>query len=218
MRRCVALLALLAPLVLAACGADETPTTSSSTTTSTPAQSSTTTSTSAPVDRVLVSFADPDAVVGWTNVDDTVMGGVSDSVTRWSAGNLVFSGTMSLDNNGGFVSTVGPVDRSIGTRAAGVRTIVVDATDDDSRTYVLLLRAGRDGVDRWIARFTPPTSDNCCAVELPLDEFRPVDRFLRSTTPSMPLDPSTIVQMGIYLTDGQQGRFVLRVASIDANP
>ena len=42
----------------------------------------------------------------WTIVNDTVMGGVSQAtVTDHPKGGVVFSGVLSLDNNGGFTST-----------------------------------------------------------------------------------------------------------------
>lgn len=162
---------------------------------------------------VLLSFAEPASVAGWINVDDTVMGGVSDSTTRWEAGRLVFSGRVSLDNNGGFTSTIGPIDRMLGARAQGSNGLVLDVRGA-GRTYTAWLRSGPNGDDRWVARFEPPDAGACCAVTIPYAEFRSVDRFLRPTTPAAPFDPATIVQIGFYLTDGRAGAFELSVASI----
>ena len=212
--RLVGGVSLLCALLLGACSTSTSaPVESTRNVTPDPSGSATTTSsTAAPTAAtVLASFPDAASVAGWTTVDDTVMGGVSSSSIAWSpdgGGALVFAGRLSTERNGGFSSTLGPVDRTIGGRAAGSRAIGIDATGD-GRTYLLQLRAGPTGSDRWIARFTPPAV-------LPLDTFEPVGQFLRPTTPSTPLDPATITQLGIYVLDGQIGEFRLALRSIDA--
>ncbi|WP_246227871.1 CIA30 family protein [Mycolicibacterium helvum] len=51
---------------------------------------------------ILVDLGDPNAVATWTTVNDPVMGGRSSSTVTFGDGGLVFSGDISLDNNGGF--------------------------------------------------------------------------------------------------------------------
>lgn len=171
---------------------------------------------------VLFDFAQPQSVTGWSSVDDSVMGGISKSTTTWAdtngSGALLFSGLMTTEQNGGFASTLGPADQSLGQVAAGAKAMGVNAIGD-GRTYVLQLRAGQSGADRWIARFTPltkPEGTNGNLVSIPLESFAPVDRFLRPTTPRAPLDPATIVQISIYLIDEQVGNFRLAIKQITA--
>ena len=195
--------------------ADGPATTVEPTTTS---SSSTSSSIVAPItDDIIVSFPDPASVAAWNNVDDSVMGGVSASTTEWSDGALVFSGLLSTDNNGGFASILGPVDRTIGERSAGATALGIDAVGD-GRTYLLQLRAGPSGNDRWIGRFTPPLAGDRTlgAVVVPIARFEAVDRFLRPTNPAKPLDPATIVQMSVYVLDGQVGEFRLALRAITA--
>lgn len=174
-----------------------------------------------PPSNVLFTFTDPQSVQGWSSVDDSVMGGISSSTTTWiDSGSLLFSGTMTTESNGGFTSTLGPADRGLGAKAAGTAALAIDAIGD-GRTYVARLRAGTDGRDRWIARFTPlSTSDRTGGnvSVIPFDSFEPVDRFLRPTTPSGRLDPATILQIGVYLIDGQVGQFRLAIRSFVAQP
>jgi hypothetical protein len=55
--------------------------------------------------RPLLDFAGPEAAQQWQAVNDGVMGGVSDGRFKITdAGTLEFSGTLSLENNGGFAS------------------------------------------------------------------------------------------------------------------
>lgn len=182
--------------------------------------STSTTTTVAPSSDVLVSFPDAASVARWANVDDSVMGGVSASRSTWTTdggvGALAFTGVLSTERNGGFSSTLGPIDRTMGARAAGARALKVEASGD-GRTYLLQLRAGADSAQRWIARFTPPTSAGVPAHStIAIDAFESVSQFLRPITPAGPLDPSTITQLGIYVLDGQVGEFRLVLTAVTA--
>ena len=175
-----------------------------------------------PTTSVLFEFATAQSVNGWSSVDDSVMGGISASTTTWvetdGSGALLFSGRMTTEQNGGFTSTLGPSDQRLGQIAAGATALGVSAIGD-GRTYVMQLRAGRSGQDRWIARFTPTSTtgaSNATLVSIPIDSFAPVSRFLRPITPNSPLDPSTIEQIGIYLIDEQVGNFRLAIEQVTA--
>lgn len=179
----------------------------------------TVTSPSALSTTVIVEFASPQSVSGWSSIDDSVMGGISRSTSTWTdsdgSGALLFSGRMTTEQNGGFTSTFGPVDSSLGQRAKAASALGVRAIGD-GRTYVLQLRSGTSGQDRWIARFTPSVATDGTLVEIPIGSFTPVNRFLRPTIPSTALDPSTILQIGFYLVDEQVGDFRLAVHQIAA--
>ena len=55
--------------------------------------------------RVLFDFSKPDAAKAWVNVNDGVMGGVSDGRFKITDNKTMeFFGTLSLENNGGFAS------------------------------------------------------------------------------------------------------------------
>jgi hypothetical protein len=192
---------------------DATDTTNPAGTTATTGATDTTTTTTTPEDlRWLVNFAEPGSVAAWTNVDDTVMGGVSASTTTWSEGRMVFEGDLSLENNGGFTSVRGPIDPELGALLDGATDIVVDA-EGDGRTYVFQLRTGDDA--QYVARFTTST-DGSQQYRLPLEAFEPVTRFLDPAPDAPALDAGAVVQLTIYLLDGQEGRFRLAVAVISA--
>src|SRR5690348_5989802 len=87
-------------------------------------------------DVVVVDLRNPDNVAGWTTVNDPVMGGRSTSNVAYGDGGLVFSGDLSLENNGGFASARSPQDPGIGERAAGATSLRVRAVGD-GKTYVL---------------------------------------------------------------------------------
>ena len=112
MRRILVPLSVL--LISSACGESSTESTAPvNTSTSIPATTVTSIpSTTAPLPvagLVLADFTAEDSVTDWYVQNDTVMGGVSSSELSWNDGDLLFSGNLSTDNNGGFTSMRGPV-------------------------------------------------------------------------------------------------------------
>ena len=191
-----------------ATSADTTPVTASDATTTTVAASTTTTAAATSV--ALFDFANAESAVGWTTQNDTVMGGVSQSTQAWANGQLVFEGTLSLENNGGFTSLVSPIDNELGQRAVGASAIVIDALGD-AKTYVLQLR-GADNT-RFIQRFATVAGSQQ-KYELPIDKFEAVTSFLAPVPNAAPLQLANIQQIALYLLDKQAGPFRLAVTSI----
>lgn len=177
-----------------------------------------TTSTLPLLGTTLVDFTEPGSVAGWSNVDDTVMGGVSASSATWEDGALVFSGTVSLENNGGFTSVVSPTlptlaDGLEGASASGAGAVIIEGAGD-GRTYVLQLRSGAGDRRLWTQSFTLPVAGG--AVELPLAGFTATDFRLDPVAPA-PLDVAAVDTVAIYLVDGQAGPFRLAVTRLAAS-
>ncbi len=163
---------------------------------------------------VLFDLDDAAAVRGWTTVNDPVMGGKSTSMISFGDGGLQFSGTISLENNGGFASARSPQDPDLGRRAAGMTSLRVHAVGD-GKTYLLKVStAGQPW--SYIQRF--PTDAGVWRIyDLPVGGFRPVGMRL-DPAPDAPqtLNPSTISGVSIYILDKQQGPFEITVTAIDA--
>lgn len=165
-------------------------------------------------DVVLVALDDPAVVGTWSTVNDPVMGGRSTSTVTFGDGGLVFSGTISLDNNGGFASARGPVDPEIGRRAAGATSLGVRARGD-GKTYLLKVEtAGQPW--SYIQRFAT-SAGAVQTYNLPVANFQAVGRFL-NPAPDAPqtLDPASISRVSLYILDKQQGPFTLTVSAIVA--
>lgn len=165
-------------------------------------------------DVVLVDLDDASEVATWTTVNDPVMGGLSTSRITFGDGGLVFSGNISLENNGGFASARSPQDPDIGRRATGAKSLRVRALGD-GKTYIL--KVGTAGQPwSYIQRF--PTEAAVQRIyELPTEGFQPVGMRL-DPAPNAPqtLDPSSISQVSVYILDKQQGPFELTISAIDA--
>ena len=169
-----------------------------------------TTSPSVPTSTVLFDFSNQDETSDWFNQNDTVMGGVSDSTTTWVDGQLVFSGNLSLDNNGGFTSTFGPINDQLPTLMSGAKAIVVTARGD-GKTYLMQIR-NYDNT-RYIQRFTT-VADVEQDYVLPLADFESVDWRLSVIPNAAPIDTTTIGQLGFYLLDKQVGPFEIAISMI----
>ncbi|WP_431238206.1 CIA30 family protein [Mycolicibacterium aichiense] len=196
------------------CGSVERPAGADATTTvSAPARSSAPAAEDPGSEVPLVSLNAAD-VARWTTVNDPVMGGRSTSNVAYGDGGLVFSGTISLENNGGFASARSPEDPDIGRRATGATSLRVRAVGD-GKTYVL--RVGAAGQPwSYIQRF-PTEAGVQRTYELPVGAFQPVGMRM-DPAPQAPatLDPSSISGVSVYILDKQQGPFALTITGIDA--
>lgn len=164
--------------------------------------------------RVAYDFTTQEIVASWSVQNDTVMGGVSESSSTWVDQQLVFSGNLSLENNGGFVSCFGPVDEKLATVIGGATSLYLRATGD-GKTYLFQLR-GNDGTN-YVQRFTS-TAEADQVYVLPLSQFTSVDWRLTEIADAPSIQTSNIYQMGIYLVDKQTGPFKIAISSIGISP
>ena len=161
----------------------------------------------------MIRFDRPESLAGWHAIDDAVMGGVSHSRIGYDpAGHAVFSGIVSLANNGGFASVrcrvIEPCRESIMACELTVR--------GDHKTYKLSVRVGPefDGVS-YQARFQAPPGD-WTRIRLQVRDFVPSWRG-RSVPDAPLLDPTKVQQIGLLIADGQEGPFRLEIQSIKAS-
>jgi monofunctional biosynthetic peptidoglycan transglycosylase len=147
----------------------------------------------------------------WFSVDDNVMGGVSSSAGQiLDSGALLFSGTMSLDNNGGFSSIRSPWNPIDLSFADGVIIRVLG----DGKIYRLRIRTTTTGSDVAYNSFFETEKDTWTTVYLPFQTMVPTLRGFRVNTGE--LDPATISSFGFMLSDKQEGEFALQVDWIRA--
>ena len=153
-------------------------------------------------------------MAAWTTVNDPVMGGRSTSQVSFGGGGLVFSGNLSLENNGGFASARSPQDADIGRRATGATSLRVRAVGD-GKTYLLRVAATGQAWS-YVQRFSTEAAVERI-YDLPVASFQPVGMRLDPAPEAPPiLDPSSISQISVYILDKQQGPFEIAIGAIDA--
>lgn len=157
--------------------------------------------------RPLLDFADPGAAKMWQAVNDGVMGGVSDGRFRITGdGTLEFSGTLSLENNGGFASVR---TRPARLDIASGDTIVV-RVKGDGREYVLNLYTTSRRMAFSYKAPLPTAKDAWSEVRIPLAGFVPT-AFGRRVAGMGPVDADQINGLGFMLSDKRPGQFRLEV-------
>ena len=153
----------------------------------------------------LLDFDDPVSTLGWTSVNDVVMGGASCSQLNFNPdGYAEFSGEVSLKNNGGFASIrSAPSNYSI----VNIKNLCLCILGDGHR-YKLNLRMDNypDGIN-YQALFTPP--GEWSEVIFSYDDFKPC--FHGDSVSAPPLDFSRINQIALMIGDRQEGSFTLLV-------
>ncbi|MFU8861210.1 MAG: CIA30 family protein [Cyclonatronaceae bacterium] len=156
---------------------------------------------------VLVRFNDPGARA-WRVVNDDVMGGISTSQFRMSGdGTAVFTGRVSLENNGGFASARTRMQADLDGHDG-----IVIRVKGDGKTYGFRLRSairGRVTPYSWEAMFTTPAGE-WSEIKLPFSSFRPVFRG-RQLVNVPELDLRNIAEAGLMVSNGQSGPFRLEL-------
>jgi uncharacterized surface protein with fasciclin (FAS1) repeats len=162
--------------------------------------------------QVLFSFDKAETAGKWVAVNDNVMGGVSEGGFRLDKeGVLVFSGTLSLENRGGFASIRTVQGRTDLSRYEGLAVRV----RGDGRRYWLTLKT-----DRWIMAGSyrvefDTVPGRWLEIRAPFADFRATS-FGRQLDDFPPVDPSKVESLGFLIADKQPGPFSLQVAWIKA--
>ena len=157
--------------------------------------------------KVLFDFADPAAMRGWQIEDDGVMGGVSKGTfTHDSAGHAVFSGEVSLENDGGFSSAqcfFEAIDVS-SYRNAVIRV------KGDGKNYRFIVESEKDARHYYVANFE--TTGEWQEIQIPLREMYPVRRGDRLDLPDYP--GKSMAQVRFMIANSRAENFRLQIAGV----
>lgn len=158
----------------------------------------------------LFDFTGPDAAREWQNVNDGVMGGVSDGKFKITdRKTLEFLGTLSLENNGGFAS--------VRTKAKKLdlekNDTLVARVKGDGREYSLNLYINKPLMAFSYRATVQTRKDEWIEVKVPLDKFEATS-FGRVMKDAGPVDPKEINALGFMLSDKKAGPFKMEIESI----
>ena len=160
--------------------------------------------------RDLYDFTHQETSGVWMIVNDGVMGGISESrLSLDQQGFLVFEGRVSLDYGGGFASVRSILNRLDADPYDGI----LIRFKGDGKRYQLRLRQGdrMDGVAYF--RHFETKNEEWEEVFLPFHSFQASYRGRR--LPDYPkLDTRRISQLGLMISDKQEGNFRLEVQRI----
>lgn len=159
----------------------------------------------------LFTFTGPEP--SWYTVNDNVMGGISTSSVRIDPDSekLTFSGSVSLENNGGFAST-----RSdwVSYNLQGYDGILMRVFGDGN-VYRFRIRTALTGPEVAYTALFETKAGTWQDVYIPFTDMIPTYRgFIVNS--AGPIDPSAIRSFGLMVSDKQQGEFKLAVDWINA--
>ena len=159
----------------------------------------------------LIDFRNSEQATGWSAVNDGVMGGRSVGKLRRSDENgMNFSGTLSLENNGGFASIrSGRMDIQMGPED-GFRVKL----KGDGRTYIFNLYPKTRRMAFSYRASLPTVAGKWTEVVIPLEDFTPTS-FGRRVQNKGPLSPDQISGIGFMLSDKKAGAFNLEIESVN---
>jgi uncharacterized surface protein with fasciclin (FAS1) repeats len=166
---------------------------------------------SEPVSKLVMDFSDASIARQWLSVNDGVMGGISEGRFRISDDEtLEFSGTLSLENNGGFASVrTRPADFDL----EGYDSIALRIKGDGRRYYLNLRTSSRRRAGSYRAP-VQTQKDRWQKVRVPLKDFTYTAYGRR--VEAAPLRGRDIQSVGFTLSDKKPGPFRLEVSSISA--
>ena len=138
----------------------------------------------------------------WRIINDGVMGGLSKSqMTITDDGTGIFSGEVSLDNNGGFAST----RAAVGTPPDGIDRLVLRVKGDGLKYSIRLRTNSRFDGPSYVAEFDTK-KDEWTTHEVMLSEFEYQFRgYTMNDSPA--LVGEDIRQVGILIANKQEGPF-----------
>ncbi len=157
--------------------------------------------------ETLVDMADPAMIELWRIVNDGVMGGVSEStLTATDLESALFSGFVSLENNGGFAS--------IQARFRPVDLSAFDGVDlllcGDGERYGFWLREPNQ---RVVHQFEFDTEVGVWqTIRIPFSALQP--NFFGEWVQADPLDLSRVSAMSFIINNGEEGPFALEIGRI----
>lgn len=158
-------------------------------------------------EREIFRFSSDADLSQWEIQDDVVMGGRSQgALTLNEAGNAVFTGTVSLENDGGFSSVqhaFGPIDVS-------KYSVVVLGLKGDGKTYQLRIDSEKDARHSYACDFQ--TSGCWQAIEIPFADLFAIRHGDRLDLPHYP--GQTLAQIQILIGNGTPESFRLEIDKI----
>ena len=144
----------------------------------------------------------------WQVVNDTVMGGRSAAQLEETADGLLFSGNVSLENNGGFASIR---SQSALPDFNPYKGLTLHTTSEDGRSYQLVVWLNRMGPQLYYSIPFAPTSE---AQTFSFYDFQALSYGRSVPAPPLPQQLDNVSAIGILIGDKQAGPFELTLHSI----
>lgn len=160
--------------------------------------------------RALFDLSSSSSTANWRIVNDGVMGGRSSSNVKIAKqGEMLFSGNLSLANNGGFASTRSR-EKNLRLRSGD---IIVLQVMGDGRKYTFNAYVPRRRMAFSFRSEFQTKKDEWTEVRIPIDKM--VATSFGRVVRGMSINPAEVNSIGIMLGDKKPGPFELSIRSIE---
>jgi hypothetical protein len=160
----------------------------------------------------MIDFTKTNEIARWRSTNDGVMGGLSQGGLSFVDQTSVFSGTISLENNGGFSS----IYRPIVPLARGLDTVSLDIVGD-GLTYQMRVAVAINGYRVSYKHDFDTVAGERQKIVLSLNDFQAVFRG-RIIEGAPRLKSEDLRQVGFLVTTKEQGPFALFLYSLKIQP
>lgn len=157
---------------------------------------------------LMINFTEQQSLDSWRITNDGVMGGESQGQISLQANKAIFSGDISLANNGGFSSVFRPIE----PLAKALETVTIDI-EGDGLTYQLRLIVNLDGYRMAYKQSFDTVAGQQTQLSFTLADFQA--SFRGREIPNAPvLKSEDIREVGFLVTSKVAGAFSLVIASV----
>jgi NADH dehydrogenase [ubiquinone] 1 alpha subcomplex assembly factor 1 len=138
----------------------------------------------------------------WRIVNDGVMGGLSSSKAIVKDNKILFSGSVSLENNGGFASLRSPVNEYNFEEYSGIE-IRIKA---DGKRYSISMKETTYFTGLFYTFTFETKKDEWITVKIPFDKFKPY-YFGKENNSNKKIPLNNIKEISLLIGDKQEGSF-----------
>lgn len=156
---------------------------------------------------VLFKGSDTNTLTNWYVVDDGVMGGVSEGKLQFNGkGNILYTGVVRLENNGGFSS----LRHRFATKKTSSYTFVILKIKGDGKPYQFRIKSEASQRFSYIQHFD--TSGAWETIKIRLDSFYPSFRGTTLDKPNYPV--LSMEEIAILIGNKRKEEFSLEIEEI----
>ena len=148
----------------------------------------------------------------WRTVNDGVMGGLSSSKVIVDDDKIIFSGKVSLENNGGFASLRSPVKEYNFENFSGIEIKI----KGDGKRYNISMKETTYFSGYFYTSTFETKKDNWITVKIPFAQFK-LYYFGKETNSNKKIPLNNVKEISLLIGDKQEGLFKTEIDYIKLN-
>lgn len=142
----------------------------------------------------------------WLIVNDGVMGGLSSSKVNIKEDKIIFSGNISLENNGGFASLRSPIKNHNFENFYGIEIRIMG----DGKCYSISMKETTYFSGYFYTSTFETKKDKWIKIKIPFDQFK-LNYFGKETKSNKNIPLNNIKEISLLIGDKQEGNFTAEI-------